>query len=301
MYGISCFQLLPELVGHDIEILRINDGRHPVSHGCEFFPAETQEFKQSVIGVNYGKISIKPAPEHCSRNVVIQVEHFRLRTLLCRNIHADRYDRRPPVFSHYSASHVMNPDVRTILFLHAVFHHIFNILCQLLHHCPFHHILILGMHTVGNAAFNIRYEFGLVRIAQVIQHPAVDEIKRKVFLYVTAHHTAGQGLIQKLLSLTNSILHNQRLRVMLRPPLAAGRLGKVEALELPALPLHYHGKETAYMPGIHRIFQSNLRRQVTHMLRYNLFIYLRQKQCKRLRNLQHILSEIGKHLIPAPC
>lgn len=116
MYGISCFQLLPELVGHDIKILRINDGRHPVSHGCEFFPAEPQEFKQPVIGVNYGKISIKPAPEHRSRNVVIQVEHFRLRTLLCRNIHADRYDRRPPVFSHYSASHVMNPDVRTILF-----------------------------------------------------------------------------------------------------------------------------------------------------------------------------------------
>ena len=76
---------------------------------------------------------------------------------------------------------------------------------------------------------------------------------------------------------------------------------KVEALELPAFPLHYHGKETAYMPGIHRIFQSNLRRQVTHMLRYNLFIYLRKKQCKRLRNLQHILSEVGKHLIPAPC
>ena len=76
MYGTAVLQLFSQLSGHNFQIIGINNRRHPVAHSGKFLPGIAQELKKTVIRFNDGKEFVKPAAEHRTRNIIIDVQKF---------------------------------------------------------------------------------------------------------------------------------------------------------------------------------------------------------------------------------
>ena len=152
------------------------------------------------------------------------------------------------------------------------------------------------MHAVGDHTVDIVDKFRLGLITQVAQHLAVDKIEGKAVLYVAAHHTSGQRIVQQLLALADRVLDHQRLGIVFVSLLAVARLRKMQAGDLPhALRLFNQGKETSKTPHIYRVLQHNLKGKADDVLPDRLLVNHGEIQAKGLRNLQNILPEIRGH------
>ena len=251
---IAVCQLSVQTVCHLPQVIGINHGSHGIAHLCKLFPGISKELKQTVIGINHRKFRIKTAPEYGAWNVIIKAQYLFPCLLLGGNIDTDRHDRRPAVFRRHHTSLVMDPDIRAVALFHPVLDHILIRIFQLTGHLAVYHLPVRRMHAVGNQPANILKKGIFILIAQIIQHPPVDKVKRKSFLYVSPHHAARQRIVQKLLTLFCQILHDKRLRIVLRLPLLAAGLCEMKAFNQPRAMLPHQDSEAAQQPGIQGIF-----------------------------------------------
>ena len=300
MDGIPIFQLLLELLRHHGQILRVNDCGHPVPHGCKLIPAVPDEFKKAVVGVNDREILVKPAAENPAGNIVVKVQHLVLGRLLSRNVHTHRSDGGPAVLRHSPAPQIVNPDVGSVLLLHPVVHRVLVLFRQLGGQQTVHLFPVVRMPAVGNQTADISGKLRLVLISQVVQHMAVNEIKRKSRLHIPAHHAARHGIVQKFLPLPGNVLHHQGLGIMLASGLILTRLRHVDPKHLPLPLLQSQYVKTAQIPGVVSISQRKLRRQIANAFRRSLFVNHGNLTGKRLGNLGNILAEVFSHRLLSP-
>ena len=247
---VAMGQLPVQPVCHNLQVIGVNDGSHGIPHSREFLSGIAQEFKQTVIGVNHRKLRVKTAPEHGAWNVIIKIQDLFPGLFLSGDIDADRHDRRSAVFRRHLASLVVNPDIGAVALLHPVLGHILPRDRYLTGHLAVHPLPVLRMHAVGNHSADIPNKGLIILIAQIIQHPPVDKVKWKSFLYVSAHHAARQRIVQQLLTLFCDVLHDKRLRIVFLVPLLVAGFCKMKALNQPHTVLPHQNEEAAQEPGI---------------------------------------------------
>lgn len=127
----------------------------------------------------------------------------------------------------------MNPDVGSVLLLHPVVHRVLVLFRQLGGQQTVHLFPVVRMPAVGNQTADISGKLRLVLISEIVQHMAVDEIKRKSRLHIPAHHAARHGIVQKFLPLPGNVLHHQGLGIMLASGLILTRLRHVDRSRRP--------------------------------------------------------------------
>ena len=87
---------------------------------------------------------------------------------LYRYIKANRGDGKTAVLRSHHSSQIVNPDIRTVLFLHPVFHHIPVILSDLGLDLFIDSPPVSRMHTVGHQSADIFDKLLLTFVAEIV-------------------------------------------------------------------------------------------------------------------------------------
>ena len=149
----------------------------------------------------------------------------------------------------------MDPDIGAVLLLHPVLDHIFAALRYLAGNLRVHRGPVVGMHAVGNHTADVGDKFRLTGVAEVLEHPAVDKVKRKALFDVSAHHSAGQRIAEQFLALPGKVLHDQCLGIMFSALLADSRFREPQGAQPPASPSADQGEKSSQPPAVLRIFK----------------------------------------------
>ena len=222
-----------------------------------------------------------------------------LKLLDIRDIDADREDGLSAVLGGHGPPGVVDPDVRPVFFLHPVLYDVLVPLGELLVHGCVHLGPVVGVHAVGDQAADVGNKIRLVPVAQVVQHPSVDEVIGEALLQIAAHHSAGQGIVEQLLPGLGDVFQNKSLGVMLPALLVLAGLGDMEAFDPPVPAGLLQDEEAPQAPGVVAVLQLQLHGVIAHALTQPLCLEREELHLKGLRDLPDILPDVGGHLIPA--
>lgn len=137
----------------------------------------------------------------------------------------------------------------------------------------------------------------VIGIAQMLQHPIVDEIKGETLFNIPAHHASGQGVIQQLLPLPGQVFHYQSFGIVLFAPLAAAGLGKPQGVQPPGRLPPDQSKESPQPPAVLGVLEDHSHGQITDVRGDLLLLIERKLHREGFGDLLDVPDQVFSHLL----